>query len=95
MSAMFCGPQATKYGSTGVEVDEPEYSAVPTTGDGLRTHRQLTDAAAIWDDLGRDPGALYRSTRLALAQEWAERDGHDRALTSLERAFLAAGLRAS
>jgi hypothetical protein len=30
-----------------------------------------------------------------LAQEWAERDGHDRALTSLERAFLAAGLRAS
>jgi hypothetical protein len=62
--------------------------------DGLRTHRQLTDAAAIWNDLGRDPGALYRSTRLALAQQWAERDSHDRALTSLERAFLAASQRA-
>lgn len=39
--------------------------------DGLRIHRQLTDAAHTWHTLDRDPGALYRGTRLARAHEWA------------------------
>jgi WD40 repeat protein len=57
--------------------------------DGLRTHRRLSEAAAIWRDLSREPGALYRGARLALAREWAERRGNERALTALERTFLA------
>jgi WD40 repeat protein len=57
--------------------------------DGLRTHRRVSEAAAIWQDLGREPGALYRGVRLALAREWAERRGNERALTVLERTFLA------
>ncbi len=28
--------------------------------EGLRLHRHLTEAAQEWDDLGRDPGGLYR-----------------------------------
>ncbi|MEU6012161.1 hypothetical protein [Streptomyces sp. NPDC047453] len=56
--------------------------------DRLRLHRQLTEAARTWNDLDRDPGALYRGTRLTAAEEtfclqYAERD-----LTSLERDFL-------
>jgi WD40 repeat protein/energy-coupling factor transporter ATP-binding protein EcfA2 len=62
--------------------------------DALRTHRQLTDAAAIWADLGRDAGALYRGARLTLAREWAGRDRNAEALTDTERAFLAASTRA-
>ena len=58
--------------------------------DGLRTHRQLTDAAHAWKSLHRDAGALYRGARLARAQEWA--DGlHGVAaavLSPLEREFL-------
>jgi WD40 repeat protein len=57
--------------------------------EGLRTHRRLTEAAAIWRDLDREPGALYRGARLALAREWAEARGNERALTVLEQAFLA------
>ncbi|GAB3453338.1 hypothetical protein GCM10027436_53950 [Actinophytocola sediminis] len=56
--------------------------------DGLRTHRQLTDAAHTWTSLGHDPGALYRGTRLAQALEWAARDGHHDRLNPTERAFL-------
>ncbi|MBL7500891.1 caspase family protein [Frankia sp. CNm7] len=32
----------------------------------LRTLQQITDAAATWDQEGRDPGGLYRGGRLAL-----------------------------
>jgi WD40 repeat protein len=53
---------------------------------GLRTHRQLTDAAQAWKSLHRDAGALYRGTRLARAQEWAS--GAEAVLTPLEREFL-------
>ncbi|WP_031498795.1 helix-turn-helix domain-containing protein [Streptomyces bicolor] len=53
----------------------------------LRTHRRLTDAAHAWDELGRDAGALYRGTRLAMAEEHL---GDEQALTPLERAFLTA-----
>ncbi|WP_409463242.1 hypothetical protein [Amycolatopsis sp. GA6-003] len=54
--------------------------------DGLRIHRQLTDATDAWESLHRDPGALYRGTRLALAREWAA--AGDAALTPREQRFL-------
>ncbi|MEU7529673.1 hypothetical protein AB0A74_28365 [Saccharothrix sp. NPDC042600] len=52
---------------------------------GLRVQRMLTDAAHVWESLKRDPGALYRGTRLALAREWADRGAE---LTGVEREFL-------
>ncbi len=54
--------------------------------DGLRTHRQLTDAAQAWKALHRDPGALYRGARLSRAQQWAA--GDEAALSPLEWEFL-------
>ena len=39
--------------------------------DGLRLHRQITEAAQEWEMLERDPGALYRGARLVQALEWA------------------------
>ncbi|GAA2652917.1 hypothetical protein [Streptomyces vastus] len=54
----------------------------------LRAHRRLTDAAHAWSDLGHDPGALYRGTRLAAAEEAFAGAGGD--LTALERDFLTA-----
>jgi WD40 repeat protein len=60
--------------------------------DGLRTHRQLGEAAQTWDALDRDPGALYRGTRLAIAREWAGRD--DAVLSTRERRFLDASVAA-
>ncbi|MFF4490453.1 DNA-binding protein [Streptomyces sp. NPDC001544] len=50
----------------------------------LRVHRRLTEAARTWDELGRDPGALYRGTRLDAAEEQLS----GASLTPLERAFL-------
>ena len=38
---------------------------------GLRIHRDLTDAARDWQREGRDPGRLFRGTRLAVARDWA------------------------
>ncbi|WP_327731549.1 DNA-binding protein [Streptomyces sp. NBC_00487] len=59
----------------------------------LRAHRHLTEAARAWDDLGRDPGALYRGARLAAAGEhFRGTSGRSAALTSLEDAFLTASL---
>jgi WD40 repeat protein len=54
--------------------------------EGLRIHRQLTDAAGMWESLDCDLGALYRGTRLTLAQDWATHN--DAALIPLEREFL-------
>ncbi|GLZ33540.1 hypothetical protein Lesp02_57280 [Lentzea sp. NBRC 105346] len=55
----------------------------------LRVHRQLTDATAEWEAHDRDPGALYRGARLAVAREL------DRAsLSQREAAFLDASLNA-
>jgi WD40 repeat protein/energy-coupling factor transporter ATP-binding protein EcfA2 len=54
--------------------------------ESLVVHRRLTDAARTWDDLGREPGALYRGTRLATAREQLT----DTELTPLERGFLTA-----
>ncbi|SPF04837.1 nSTAND1 domain-containing NTPase [Streptomyces sp. MA5143a] len=63
----------------------------------LRHHRQLTDAARTWLEHDRDPGTLYRGTRLARAEElFAGDDGDDGedggydGLTSEETAFLVA-----
>ncbi|MFF4402469.1 helix-turn-helix domain-containing protein [Streptomyces sp. NPDC001480] len=59
----------------------------------LRVHRTLTEAARAWEELGRDPGALYRGTRLATAREhFGSRPTAD--LTSLECAFLTASITA-
>jgi hypothetical protein len=55
---------------------------------GLRIHRRLTEAAAEWETLGRDSGALYRGERLVAAREWAA--GNKARLNELERAFLVA-----
>jgi WD40 repeat protein len=54
--------------------------------EGLRLHRQLTEAALGWQALERDEGALYRGARLAQAGEWAESHGGE--LNRLERDFL-------
>ncbi|GAA2667349.1 MULTISPECIES: XRE family transcriptional regulator [Actinosynnema] len=60
--------------------------------EGLRTLRQLTEAAATWISLHRAPDALYRGTRLDTALEWTRRP---RARTSArEREFLAASSQA-
>ncbi|WP_435281379.1 nSTAND1 domain-containing NTPase [Streptomyces koelreuteriae] len=53
----------------------------------LRVHRDLTEAAHAWEELGREEGALCRGSRLAAAQEHfggALRED----LTDLEQAFL-------
>jgi WD40 repeat protein/DNA-binding SARP family transcriptional activator len=47
---------------------------------------QLREAAASWDGLDRDPGALYRGARLDTALDVAERGA--RTLPPLEREFL-------
>ena len=60
--------------------------------DGLRTMRQLTEAAATWESLGRDPDALYRGSRLDTAVEWTQRDGVR--TSAQERDFLAESLQA-
>ncbi|WP_406179818.1 helix-turn-helix domain-containing protein [Streptomyces canus] len=53
----------------------------------LRVHRNLTEAAHAWQELGREEGALYRGSRLAAAQEHfggAPRED----LTDVEHAYL-------
>ena len=54
--------------------------------EGLKLHRQLTNATQAWEAVDHDPGALYRGTRLAQARDWATT--HDTALTTRERDFL-------
>ena len=58
--------------------------------DGLRVHRQLTEATDAWESVHEDPGWLYRGTRLAIARDWAVRQ--DSALSQRERRFLEASL---
>ncbi|WP_257900953.1 nSTAND1 domain-containing NTPase [Saccharothrix obliqua] len=60
--------------------------------DGLRTMRQLTDAATTWHSLGRDPDALYRGSRLDTAVEWTQRENVR--TSALERDFLTESLAA-
>jgi len=56
--------------------------------EGLRLHRQLTQAAQEWDKLDRDPEALYRGARLAQALEMIQ--AHSAELNTLEQVFLEA-----
>ncbi len=58
--------------------------------EGLRLHRHLTEAAQGWLALGREPGELYRGTRLAQTQEWAQEN--QGLLNPLETEFLAESL---
>ncbi|MFC6094057.1 hypothetical protein [Saccharothrix lopnurensis] len=60
---------------------------------GLRAQRMLTDAARTWEALDRDPSALYRGTRLAMAREWVDGEVWPR-LTPGEQRFLEAGIAA-
>ncbi|NUT48322.1 MAG: hypothetical protein HOV94_13585, partial [Saccharothrix sp.] len=54
----------------------------------LRLQRRLTDAAADWQEAGRDAGGLWRGDRFRRAQDWAE--AHSDELTEREHAFLLA-----
>jgi WD40 repeat protein len=58
--------------------------------ESLRLHRHLTESARAWDDLGRDPGELYRGARLAQVLEWTGLAGHLGDLAPLEHEFLTA-----
>ncbi|MGW7259573.1 nSTAND1 domain-containing NTPase [Streptomyces sp. NPDC054834] len=53
----------------------------------LRLHRQLTEAARTWNDLDRDPGALYRGARLGTTEDAFTAAGPRRELTVLEEEF--------
>ena len=79
----------------------PRYRAwIDQSRERLRLHRRLTEAARVWTELDRDPGALYRGTRLALAEDaFGGSDRQDREgpggpgpLTAVESAFLDASL---
>ncbi|MFI9556400.1 nSTAND1 domain-containing NTPase [Nonomuraea endophytica] len=61
--------------------------------DGLRVHRQITEAAEAWEEEARDHAALHRGTRLAVALEWAA--AHRPLLSPRERDFLAASATAA
>ncbi|MFS8097849.1 hypothetical protein LFM09_11975 [Lentzea alba] len=58
--------------------------------EGLRLHRQLSEATETWAAVGHDPGALYRGVRLASARDWAA--ANPEALTPREKRFLSASL---
>ncbi|GHE08892.1 hypothetical protein GCM10010339_59290 [Streptomyces alanosinicus] len=58
----------------------------------LRHHRRLTEAARVWLEHDRDPGTLYRGTRLARVAELFPDPSPDPALTATEGAFLRAAL---
>jgi hypothetical protein len=61
--------------------------------EGIQIHRQLSDAAAIWDRGGRERSDLYRGARLAVAAELAHSGRAE--LNATERAFLDASLAAA
>lgn len=58
--------------------------------EGLWLHRHLTEAAQEWEQLGREPGALYRGARLAQALDWAKQTEHAQDLNALEHEYLQA-----
>ena len=57
---------------------------------GIHLHRELSNAARLWEAGGTEAGDLYRGTRLAAALEWAQ--SNPDALNASERAFLDAGV---
>ncbi|OJF12114.1 hypothetical protein BG844_22440 [Couchioplanes caeruleus subsp. caeruleus] len=58
---------------------------------GMLTRRHLVEAATTWQREQRDPAALYRGARLAVARDWAQRSGAP-ALSPVARDFLAASV---
>jgi WD40 repeat protein len=50
-------------------------------------HRQITEAADQWEAMERDPGALFRGTRLARVMDWAA--AHPETLNEREMSFIA------
>lgn len=56
--------------------------------DGLRLHRQITEAAQEWELLERDTGALYRGARLFQVREWV--NANPFTLNADERLFVQA-----
>ncbi|GAA3798263.1 hypothetical protein GCM10022403_035130 [Streptomyces coacervatus] len=63
---------------------------IDTDREHLRIHRRLTEAAAAWEDLDHDSGALYRGLRLEAADDAFPNVGPWSGLTTQEAAFLAA-----
>ncbi len=61
--------------------------------EGLRLHRQLTDAAQEWSSMKRESDLLYRGVRLAHVREWANQHRED--LNALEHDFLNASIEQS
>lgn len=61
--------------------------------EGLRLHRQLTEAVNDWSKMDHDPDLLYRGARLAQAREWAS--GHEDEMNATEYEFLAASVKDS
>ena len=60
--------------------------------EGLRLHRQLTEAAQDWSETNHDPDLLYRGARLVQAREWSST--HKEEMNALEVEFLAASIEA-
>ncbi|HEX4703452.1 MAG TPA: hypothetical protein VH352_15095 [Pseudonocardiaceae bacterium] len=62
---------------------------------GLLVHRQLSDAAKLWSDAGRDRYSLYAGARLAGLRAWLDQRA-DRAaqLSEIERDFVRASVAA-
>ncbi len=54
--------------------------------DGIRLHRQLGDAARMWEAGGREPSDLYRGPRLVAATDWVRTNRPE--LNAIERGFL-------
>jgi WD40 repeat protein/transcriptional regulator with XRE-family HTH domain len=61
--------------------------------EGLRLHRQLTEAAQEWLQMEREADVLFRGARLAQTREWAA--AHQEEMNTLEHEFLAASIAAS
>ncbi|HEY9527214.1 MAG TPA: helix-turn-helix domain-containing protein, partial [Anaerolineales bacterium] len=61
--------------------------------EGLRLHRQLSEAAQDWSETNRDPDLLYRGARLAQTREWTS--AYQDEMNELESAFLSASIEAS
>ncbi|MGH3901605.1 MAG: helix-turn-helix domain-containing protein [Pseudonocardiaceae bacterium] len=59
---------------------------------GLRTHQLLSEATEVWEAEGRDPFLLYRGSRLAIAQDWADEPGRKAQLSTWEKAYLQASI---
>ncbi|MGE5124203.1 MAG: helix-turn-helix domain-containing protein [Acidobacteriaceae bacterium] len=57
---------------------------------GLRLHRQLSEAAQQWQAAERGPDSLFRGARLAQAREWAE--AHSEDMNAVEWEFLEASI---